>query len=255
MVMTFIPYSVLGTGGGTLTWGMVSAPIVGYLLGPFYGTLSIFIGSFIGVGIVNLGGDLGAFIPILAPTAGALTAGSLRVKRPQIPILIYAITLIVYLLSPVGIGAIIYLWLHMVALILAFLFLIPKVSEVLVEGMALNEEINQVVSIIGIWMLCFIALLADHLVGSAFFAWWGPYFSGFEASVLIDIYLGLTFVYPIERIIASLIVGFVVVSVGKTLAKTYFELPTMPIISRELEELSPEEIDAAEEPVTEFESE
>jgi hypothetical protein len=250
MVMTFIPYSVLGTGGGALTWGMVSAPIVGFLLGPFYGTLAVLIGSFIGTGIMNLGGDLGVFIPILAPTAGALTAGTLRVKRPQIPILIYAILIIIYLLSPIGINAILYLWLHIVALILTFIFLIPKISETLVEGMALNEEINPVLSIVGIWMLCFIALLADHLLGSAFYAWWGPYVLGWEVGWLTDFYVGFAFVYPIERIIASIIVGFVVIAVGETLAKTYFELPTMPGVSRELEELSHEEIKAEEEPVT-----
>ena len=255
MVMTFVPYSVLGTGGGSMTWGLVSAPIVGFLLGPFYGTLAVLIGSFIGTGIINLGGDLGVFIPILAPTAGALTAGTLRVKRPQIPILILIITIIIYLLSPIGIGTILFLWLHIVALILAFIFLIPKVSETLVEGMSLNEEINPIVSIIGIWMLCFIALLVDHIVGSAFFAWWGPYVLGWEVDALTDIFVSLAFVYPIERIIASLIVGFVVITVGKTLAKTYFELPTMPIVSKELQELSPEEIDIAEDQDKEVESE
>ena len=54
LVLTFIPYSVLGMGGGFLTWGMVSAPIVGFLLGPFYGTIAVLAGSLIGTGIFNL---------------------------------------------------------------------------------------------------------------------------------------------------------------------------------------------------------
>jgi hypothetical protein len=255
MVMTFIPYSVLGTGGGALTWGMVSAPIVGFLLGPFYGTLAVLIGSILGVIVLNLGGSIGFLIPILAPTVGALSAGALRVKRPQIPVLIYVITIAGYLISPVGIGAPIYAWLHIVALVLAIVFLIPIISKTLVEGMSLNEEVNPVVSIMGIWMLCFIALLADHIVGSTLYAWLGPYYLGADLNGLIEFYGGFAFVYPIERIIASLIVGFVVIAVGKTLAKTYFELPTMPTVSRELEELTSEEIEAAEEPVADIESE
>ena len=74
LVLTFLPFTVLGMGGGFLTWGMISAAIVGFLLGPFYGTVAVLVGSFIGTGVFNLGGILGPIVPVLAPTVGAFAA-------------------------------------------------------------------------------------------------------------------------------------------------------------------------------------
>ncbi|MBE0526428.1 MAG: hypothetical protein IH631_05760, partial [Candidatus Thorarchaeota archaeon] len=58
-VITLIPFNIALGGGGEISFGLVSAPIIGFLLGPFFGVISVLIGSllaiFINPGIAILG--------------------------------------------------------------------------------------------------------------------------------------------------------------------------------------------------------
>jgi hypothetical protein len=241
-VTSMLPYSVLGTGGGFLSWGMISAPIVGFLLGPFFGTISILIGSLLNLVVFNPGEILGPLILTAAPTSGALVAGLLRANRPTGVILVYLIGLILFLIGPIGSLAYPYLWLHTIGLLLVFLFVIPKLRSILSRGMHFKSEINPAVTVFSIWLMAFIALLADNLIGGAIGSFYYVYVLLFDPTALAGIYIGIALVYPVERIIASVIVAVVALGVGYALANSYFDLPVLPTGQTTIEELTEEEI-------------
>ncbi|MCK5389139.1 MAG: hypothetical protein KAJ36_01530, partial [Candidatus Thorarchaeota archaeon] len=125
LVLTFIPFAVLGMGGGFLTWGMISAVLVGFLLGPFYGTLAVLMGSFIGTGVFNLGGILGPIVPVLAPAAGAFAAGALRTGRIKELFVLFLIATVGFIVGPIGIPAFLFIWMHLITLGIIAILLVP----------------------------------------------------------------------------------------------------------------------------------
>ncbi len=241
-VLSVIPYSVLGTGGGFITWGMVSAPIVGFLLGPFYGVVSTGIGSFLMILIFPENAAF-SFLTPLSPILSALVAGSVRKGETTLIPLIYLLTLIGYIVSPVGAYAYQFVWLHLIMCIASFIFVVPRVAKVFQKEIQFSKERNYVLGIIVVWFVSFIAVLMDNMLGSMIFAYWAVAAGWFPLNELVIIFQSMAFVYPFERIIASIIVAVAIFAVGNTLAATYFDLPSSPISKREMRELTPEEID------------
>ncbi|MFW9843899.1 MAG: hypothetical protein ACFFEV_04935, partial [Candidatus Thorarchaeota archaeon] len=85
LVITLIPFSLSVGGGGEISYGLVSAPIIGFLLGPFFGVLAVVIGSLIAMSINPLIAILGP-LTVLATAAGAYAAGAMRTRiRVSIP--------------------------------------------------------------------------------------------------------------------------------------------------------------------------
>ena len=243
LVLTFIPYSVLGMGGGFLTWGMVSAPIVGFLLGPFYGSIAACIGSFIGAGIFNLGGDLGPIIPIFAPTFGAFAAGSLRTGRSKELFILFLIAIIGYVLSPIGIEAFVFIWLHIVTLVLIAILLIPSLLNKLSEATTFEKGRNALLMPFAILLFSFIALLSDHIVGSSLAVYWYTYVLGVPAATLVPVFVSLAVVYPAERIVAAIVLTVAMIAIEEAIVQTGLELPTSPWDRVEQRELTHEEIE------------
>jgi len=243
LVLTFIPYSVLGMGGGLLTWGMVSAPIVGFFLGPFYGTIAVFVGSIIGTGIFNLGGILGPIVPVLAPTAGAFAAGALRTGKVRELAIVFLIAIIAYIVGPIGISGFVFIWLHLITFVIILILLIPGIYNKLRNAITFDKNRDLKLMPVAVFLFSFIALLTDHVVGNAVTIYYFYYFGGIDAATLLTWWLPITFVYPFERIVATIILGIVVIAVGEAIVQTGFELPVSPWESREQLELKPEEIE------------
>jgi len=239
LVMTYFPFTFAIGGGGILSLGLVSAPIIGYLLGPFFGTISVLIGSFLGVALNVAAHPLAMFTPI-APAASALVAGSLRVKKPIVVPIVYIAAIAIFLVSPIAGLSYTFLWFHLIALILSLLFLMPLFKNKLAGGLELNENMGYGIGVVSIWLLSLIAVLADQLVGSTIGAF---YFLtlGMDVPTLAGFYTTVIFIYPIERTLASIIAAFVIVALAKFLAKTYFDLPTTPLETR-IQELPEEDI-------------
>ncbi|MHA1926453.1 MAG: hypothetical protein ACXABV_15220 [Candidatus Thorarchaeota archaeon] len=246
LVLTFIPYSVLGMGGGFLTWGMVSAPIVGFLLGPFYGTIAVLLGSFIGTGIFNLGGILGPIVPIFAPTAGAFAAGALRTGRARELLVIFLAGVLAYIASPIGIDAFIFIWLHLITLFLVMILLVPAVMDRLSKATAFEKGRNLILMPVAVFLFSFIALMTDHLVGNVFSVYYFHYILAMDAATLVGFWLPITFVYPAERIVAAIILAVAVIAISEAVVQTGLELPTSPWEARQTRELTPAEIDDAQ---------
>ena len=243
LVLTFLPYSVLGMGGGFLTWGMVSAPIVGFLLGPFYGTIAVLAGSLIGTGIFNLGGILGPIVPVLAPTAGAFAAGALRTGRVRELFVVFLIAIAGDVVGPIGIPAFLFIWLHLITFGILVILLIPKLSNKLKESVTFEKGRNLTLMPVAIFLFSFIALMTDHIVGNTVTVYYFHYFAAMDVPTLVGFWLPITFVYPVERIVAAIILGVVVIATSEAIVQTGLELPVSPWESREPLELSPDEVE------------
>lgn len=243
LVLTFVPFTILGMGGGFLTWGMVSAAIVGFFLGPFYGTIAVLVGSVIGTGVFNLGGILGPLVPVLAPTAGAFAAGALRTGRVRELALVFLIAIIGYIVGPIGISAFGFIWLHLLTFFIIVILLVPKVFDRLKESATFEKGRNLRLMPVSIFLFSFIALLTDHIVGNTATVYYLYYFGAVDAATLATWWIPITFVYPIERLIATIALGSIVFAAGEAIVQTGFELPVSPWDSREPLELTPEEVE------------
>jgi hypothetical protein len=254
LVLTFIPFSILGMGGGALTWGMVSAGIVGFLLGPFFGTISVLIGSLIGTGIFNLGGILGPIVPVLAPTAGAFAAGCLRTARVKELLLIFVIAVVLFFISPIGtlafttitLGSFIipisFIWLHLITLLIIVILLIPRLANTLSDAVSFDKNRNVKLMPIAVLLFSFITLMTDHIVGNAASIYWLHYVALYDVPTLVGYWIPITFVYPVERLLATVILAIIVIAAGEAIVQTGLDLPVSPWESREQLELSPEEV-------------
>ncbi|MBN2228845.1 MAG: hypothetical protein JW779_04555 [Candidatus Thorarchaeota archaeon] len=222
LVMTMLPLFMLTSGEGFISIGLVTAVMIGFLLGPFYGTVSVTIGSGLGVILFNIGGILGPIVPVIAPAAGALVAGCLRTKRPQVVLIVYGTTFFAFLIGPIGLAALSYIWLHVIAMIMVGLYIIPQTGIWLRESMKLSESKPEN-TFFSLWILCFISLLADSLVGGTTAAYYFVFALSFPIDALAGIYNGAAFVYPLERIAVTFVITAVLLALDKALRKTPFE--------------------------------
>ena len=116
LVITLIPFTIAIGGGGSISFGMVSAPIIGFLLGPFFGVIAVVIGSILAMFINSSIAILGPFT-VLATAAGAFAAGAMRTKiRITVPI-IFIVAFGIYLASPVGVAVPLFIWFHLIVFV------------------------------------------------------------------------------------------------------------------------------------------
>ena len=243
LVLTFIPFAVLGMGGGFLTWGMISAVLVGFLLGPFYGTLAVLMGSFIGTGVFNLGGILGPIVPVLAPAAGAFAAGALRTGRIKELFVLFLIATVGFIVGPIGIPAFLFIWMHLITLVIIAILLVPKLMNALKDAVTFEKGRNLKLMPVAIFLFSFIALLTDHIVGNTVTVFYFHYILAMDAPTLVGFWLPITFVYPVERLLATVILSIIVIAAEEAIVQTGLELPLSPWDTREQLEITPEEVE------------
>ncbi|MFW9787272.1 MAG: hypothetical protein ACFFE2_02990 [Candidatus Thorarchaeota archaeon] len=239
LVITLIPFNLSIGGGGEISFGLVSAPIIGFLLGPFFGVIAVIIGSSIAMFINNLLAVIGPFT-VLATAAGAFAAGVMRTRfRISVPVL-FILAMIIYELSPVGNAVPAFIWFHMIAFILSLLFIIPGVSSKIMSPLNLNVDVHRWRMFASIWMFSLVAVTLDQAVGSAFGGWYLPPLFGLPA--IVGYFEVGILLYAFERIVGSLIVAIVIYGLVEGLSRADFGLPLSRIWKFELLELSEEEI-------------
>ena len=223
LVMTMVPLFVLAGGSGFISMGLVSSIVIGFVLGPFYGTIAVLMGSILGVSIFNIGGILGPVIPVIAPVAGALIAGCLKIGKPRLVFLVYVFGIVAFLLSPIGLTATIYLWMHTIAAVLVLLLIFKKSSRWLNSRVEFkNDDIEK--SILPVLLMSFIALLGDSLIGGALAAYWFIHIVNFSVGDLSMYYIGATILYPLERIAVTVVVTAVIIALMKALRGTQLSI-------------------------------
>ncbi|MCF2136144.1 MAG: hypothetical protein K9W43_02800 [Candidatus Thorarchaeota archaeon] len=214
VVATIMPYSVAIGAEGTISIGLITAPLIGILLGPYAGTIAVGIGSLLGIWVSPLSGIMGIFTP-LATISGAFVAGAIRSGKGLYVPLIYFAGVIGFLFSPIGSLAYSYLWLHIVTLYLLILLVSPTVTDFFKTTFDKAEDSYRLV--IAVAFTCFFAVMTDHIVGSTIAAFYFNIVYNMAPNVLASIFIGVALVYPIERIIATVILTFVVIGVLKAI--------------------------------------
>jgi hypothetical protein len=233
-VVTLFPMMIsLPWIGGYVSLGLISAPVIGYLLGPRYGTLAVLLGSLVGVIFDPWAAVLGYFTPI-APAISALVAGIIRAKRFIMVPVLFSIAICLFLLSPIGRLSAGFVWFDIIALVLAGLMLVPTLSRKIKTGIGIPSPKIDSTAVFAVWMLVFMSVMADHVVfsaiGSYYYFWLPPTFvSNLFSSVIL--------LYPIERVLVSVIGLFVaLVSVKADLYLKDSTSPGYNEISQEITE-------------------
>ncbi|TFG14770.1 hypothetical protein EU537_02190 [Candidatus Thorarchaeota archaeon] len=234
LVITLVPYNI-AFGGGEISFGMVSAPLVGFLLGPFFGTIAVIIGSVIAMLLHVEIAVMGPFT-VLATAAGAFAAGMIRSKKPRVVPILYLISIVVYLISPIGILVPEYTWFHGVAFLFSILFVSPRVSNILQESFEPKQGKTRVF-VASIWLLSIVSITMDQAVGSAI----GPYYFvvllGNDAAAFAGFFEFALLLYPIERLIGSLILTIVLVPLTDVLSQSNLGIPITSLNPLQYEEL------------------
>ncbi|MFW9850404.1 MAG: hypothetical protein ACFFF4_14825 [Candidatus Thorarchaeota archaeon] len=238
-VLSIIP-AFPGVGGGALSLGMISGPLVGFLLGPIYGTLSVLIGSIIGLWANPTVPILG-FFTVIPPTVGAFVAACVRAKKSILVPVVIAYGFLLFYIGPIGQFTFQFLWLHLVAILLALLMLIPKLRDSF--DMTEATPVNYALLLISFWILSFVAVMADHAVGSGIGTSYLYYAGPTQASVLEFIFMTIVLpIYPIERIVMATILAFVLFTLDRALANSEFKLPLIGEVQETFQELPSDEI-------------
>jgi MFS family permease len=202
---------------------MVSGALVGLILGPIYGTISVGIGSVLAMIAFPAAAIISIFTP-LAPMAGALTAGAVMDHRPWVLYFIFDVAFLLFIVGPIGYTAAGFLWLHCITFAISFLFVVPRISTRLRNGLELSESTSVFMVALAYWLTGFCALMADSLVGSTLYQYYAIWI-GWDATALAGIYLGTMFVYPVERGIASVVLAVIAVATSRALASAHLSLP------------------------------
>ncbi|UCC58693.1 MAG: hypothetical protein JSW14_01895 [Candidatus Bathyarchaeum sp.] len=205
-VLSSLPYTIpVGVAGGSITLGVISAPLIGIILGPIAGGLGVLIGSVIAM-FVNPSGAIFGFLSFLPATLGALGAGFTITKRGYVAGAMILASILLFYSHPFGREANLYPFLHIIAAIVAFVFS----TRLAVWSTELS---NMKKLSLGVPIAAFVGTLTDHIFGSGLAIWY------FNPGLIPEIWNTAMFVYPIERIVAVIIASAIALPLYYSLRK------------------------------------
>jgi hypothetical protein len=202
------------------------APLLGIILGPFAGGISVIIGTFTAAA-------LGKPLPFLGldflPAFVNCVAVGLLIKRKWIPVVgLYAVLLGIFLVSPyslvlvqVGSYAVPFIWLHIVALAVL-------ISPLSFKAIANIKKFKIVYLAFSVAVLAFIGTMLQHLTGNLIYQLtWGQPIGGLNAAAFQGYWNLIFYAYPVERTIMVLITVLIGVPLIRVLKKSVlpFETP------------------------------
>jgi hypothetical protein len=209
IVLRFIPFSIIiGPSGGFLSLSDFLAPIIGIILGPYIGGLSVIMGNF---SALALGRHMMFFGLDFVPDLMAVLATGFLTQRKRsrwgIVVAINAALLAIFILNPLTtnfIFSIPFTWLHIVA----FLVLLSPISWMAAKWI---NTIDAKKITAGLVVLVFIGVMMQHIAGNVLYE---VVLNQITGSVLASAYppmwSAVFFVYPAERtilIVAAVLVG------------------------------------------------
>lgn len=203
-VLSFFPLSFTIGVSGEITMGLVGAALIGVLLGPAVGGLAVLIGSLIGV-FLNPAGAIFGIFTIFPPFFGAVAAGCVKIKRGYVAGAIILVSLLVFYAHPFGREALLYPWLHIIAMIIAF-------SPIALAAGRTFDSPSFAKPIFGIALAAFIGVMTDHITGSALGIWY--------YSLPPEVWYGIAFVYPVERLVALTLATVIAVPLYSSLKRS-----------------------------------
>jgi len=203
-IVAVIPFSMTIGVSGAITLGVVTAPLFGLLLGPAAGFSAVAVGSLVGL-FLNPSGAIFGALTILPPALAGLGTGCVKINRGYIPATVMLISVAAFYMHPIAREALFYPWLHIIALLLAF----SPLSKLASSSIAAPEFKKNA---FGVGFAALVGTLTDHAFGSAMGIW---YFS-----LPAAVWNLIMYVYPVERIVAVILVVAIGVPVYRRLRAT-----------------------------------
>jgi len=224
-ILRYVPLGPMIGLQGTFSFSDALAPLMGIILGPFAGGISVIIGTFtaaaLGKPLVFLGLDfLPGFINCIA--MGFL------IKRKWIPVAaLYALFIGLFIVSPyslllvkVGSLAIPFLWLHIVALIVLLLPLRSKAIDNI-------KKFNIPKMALSLTVLAFIGTMLQHLTGNLLTQFILGAANTGEIPDFTLLWTGVFYAYPFERtlmVLITIVIGVpLIIAIKKSMLP--FETP------------------------------
>lgn len=203
------------------------APILGIILGPFTGGLSVIIGTFVAMALGKAPIFMG--LDFLPAFMNAVAVGFL-IRRKWIPVAaIYGVLLALFVLSPytlltvqVGSIPVPFMWLHIIALIV----LISPISFMAVSNV---RKSNIAYLALSVAVIAFIGTMLQHLTGNLLYQFtFGVPIGGWTAADFAGYWNLIFYAYPVERLVMVIIATLIGVPLIKILKKSVlpFEDPT-----------------------------
>lgn len=208
---SFVPaFPIVGLQGGAITLAAITAPIIGIILGPYLGMLSTLLGGIVGLFFAP------AFFPpsFASGIVTAVFAGMLYTNRRNLCIFMYFSLLFFFGFYPFVGPVWLYppfMWFH----IIGFLVLVSPLHSVASKNM---RNFNNNSKLLSAFFIVFLtSTLSGQIAGSLIFEFisW-PIFIA-DVNFWTKLWQLLTWVYPIERIIITLIATFIGVLLYKVL--------------------------------------
>jgi len=212
-------FPVIGAMGKVITIAAVISPLMGIILGPSLGSVSVTLGGILGASLAQTGpfGPL-SFIP---GVAAAFCSGLLYEGERRASAILYSVLLLAFAFYPRTGPA----WLHpyFVWLQLAGLALLISPLQSKAREFTRNQS-NPLELSLGVGLISFTATLFSHIVGCIMFEliYWPIVFS--EPDFWRPLWQTLTFVYPAERLIITLIATIIGAPLIRTLKAFGFEI-------------------------------
>lgn len=207
-LLTIFPLTFTIGVSGQITLGVIGGPLFGILLGPIVGSLAVLIGSLIGI-FANQAGALFGIFTVIPPFLGALGSGYVKSKRSFVPGVIILLSILVFYANPIGREVLIYPWLHIIAMVVAF-------SPLGYKAGSWFQSSSSIKLMVGIAVATFLGILVDHIAGSAIAIWY------YYPILTPQIWYSIILVYAFERIIMTVITLLVVFPVYSSLKKAHF---------------------------------
>jgi hypothetical protein len=218
IVLRFIPYSlVIGGAGGYLSFSDFLAPIIGILLGPYFGGLTVLLGNFGALGFGRAPVFITApFLDFLPDFVAVVSVGFLMQRKWWPVVALNAGLLALFFVDPLTsifvtipgtTISIPFAWLH----IAAFIVLLSPLGRWAGKWVATSGKNNLVAA--GLVILTFIGTMMQHLTGNLLFE---VTFGQIGNPPIIPTaawpaeWTGVLFAYPVERtilIVCAVLVG------------------------------------------------
>jgi uncharacterized membrane protein len=207
-VLGYVPlFYIFGSYGTFITAALLIAPVIGIILGPVGGALSVTIGGLAGMAITG-NAPMGIFT-FLPGTFDALCTGLTFSGKRYISAIIFGAFIIAFASLPSIDGAVYFIWLHVAALLL----LLSPATTLAVKYI---KTFNPEKLVLGVGILSFIGVLIDHIVGNFIFQ------SMFPLSP--SVWEAVAFVYPIERLLATIMAAIIGAAVIRGIKATGLNL-------------------------------
>jgi predicted membrane protein len=206
-VLGFLRISpIIGLTGQAITAAAIMAPIIGMLLGPYFGTLSAFLGGTIGFFLGSL-----SYLSFAGGIATAFCAGMIKTGRRNLAALVYLTLFLFFAFYPLIGPAWVFpleTWFQIVGLII----LVSPLQSVAKKFLD-SESSGRL--IYGFFFTCLASTLAGQIAGSLVFE-----ILAADPNVVMGSWPILTGIYPLERTIIALAAAFIGTALSKTLKST-----------------------------------